>query len=78
MRHQERERMECIVVWCGVVYIVSLSHAYQTNDGIKMLSRPTTRLYNARTSSRMHGDEQDRTRQDRRAKTGAQIVVLDV
>jgi maltoporin len=27
-----REGMECIVVWCGVVYIVSLSHAYQTND----------------------------------------------
>jgi hypothetical protein len=53
-----RERMECIVVRRGVVYIVSLSHAYQTNDETYYTTVQCEDLENARGQA-----GQDRTRQ---------------
>jgi hypothetical protein len=50
--------MECIVVRCGVVYIVSLSHAYQTNDETYYTTVQCEDLENTRGRA-----GQDRTRQ---------------
>jgi hypothetical protein len=61
----------CCVVWCGVVYIVSLSHAYQTNDGLDQGAvetyYTTVQCEDLLMSAQ---DEQDRTRQDKTRQTG--------